>query len=241
MQAVNILDDNDGVIYQHTDAQSQSGQGDDIHCDPGKVHQHDGKDHTDRNRDGNSHGRPDIPEEDQQNDDRQYSTDHQVLKDRRHHLVNVDALVHQGCQMQAGIAFLRFLHVASDAFCHIGCRIAVLLLQRQDNSVIAVDLCIVFICIGHQFDPGYILQTDLTHVVFIQIKKQKIFQFFLTFKLISDTDQIGLPAFCHISGRHGEILGRQYAGDHVFCDDAIQIGGIFGRLYTFIQLLIRTL
>ena len=59
-QAVDVLNDNDRVVYQHTNAQRQTGQAEDVQRNAGKVHQHNGKQHTERHADGHHQRGADI-------------------------------------------------------------------------------------------------------------------------------------------------------------------------------------
>ena len=52
-QAVDVLDDDDGIVHQHPDADGQPRHGDDVERHAGEIHQHDGERHADR--DGQRH------------------------------------------------------------------------------------------------------------------------------------------------------------------------------------------
>ena len=73
-QTVDVLDDNDRVIHQHTDAQRQAGQRHDVQVKTREVHQHHGKQHRQRDTDADHQRGLDVLQEDGQHDDGQCGT-----------------------------------------------------------------------------------------------------------------------------------------------------------------------
>ena len=70
-QAVDVLDDHDGVVHQHADPDGQARHGDHVHGDPGEIHEHQCKEHGHGDGDAHGEGGPDVPEEQEQDEDGQ--------------------------------------------------------------------------------------------------------------------------------------------------------------------------
>ena len=74
LNEVNILDDHHGVIHQHTHRHGKAGQRDHIDGHAGEVHQHDSKDHADGDGAKGDKGWAQIPQEQEQDQDREHRT-----------------------------------------------------------------------------------------------------------------------------------------------------------------------
>ena len=70
-QTIDIFHHHDGIVHQHPDPDSQTRQGNHIQCHAREVHQNDGKNHAERDADRSNKRRPQIPQEHQQDHDRQ--------------------------------------------------------------------------------------------------------------------------------------------------------------------------
>ena len=95
-QAVNILDDHHGVIHQHTHRHGKAGQGDHVDGHAGEVHQHDGKDHADGDGAKGDKGWAQIPQEQEQDQDREHRTQQEAIQNGINDQIDIVALTHQG-------------------------------------------------------------------------------------------------------------------------------------------------
>ena len=76
-----ILDDNDGVIHQHTDNDRESQQGHDVQSEMEKSHSDEGTDELERHRQHHYESVPPVVKEDEDDQGHEYDGEKQVLDD----------------------------------------------------------------------------------------------------------------------------------------------------------------
>ena len=108
-QTVDVFDDHNGIVHQHSDGQRQAEEGHHIDRNPGKIHDDDSR--QDREGDGEGHhqSRPDIKQKDREDQHRQTGTDQHTLEDRADDHVDIVSLVHQTDDVKPRILRLQVL------------------------------------------------------------------------------------------------------------------------------------
>ena len=207
-QAVDVLNDNDRVVYQHTNAQRQTGQAEDVQRNAGKVHQHNGKQHTERHAYSYHQRGTDVLEEERQYDDCQHSTLDQVRQHTVHDQLDVIALIHDGGQVQAVILCHQVLHGGRACVGHRrGGRRRALINRKQHGAVFA-HLGIAVIGVIRQFNVRHIRKPHIANTV--NAAQDHAFQLVHIVKRIADLQDIlvavPFPAV-NVTGGHREVLG----------------------------------
>ena len=70
-KAEDVLENHDGVVHEHAHAQGQAAQGHEVQGEAAEVHEGEGGDHGDGDARGHDGGASDVPEKDEQDQDRQ--------------------------------------------------------------------------------------------------------------------------------------------------------------------------
>ncbi len=89
------LEDDDGVVDQHPDAEGQAPEAHDVERDIEAVHGHEGEEHRERDRGGDDDRRPRVAEEDKQHQHRQDAADHRGRPDLVERLLDEPGLVEE--------------------------------------------------------------------------------------------------------------------------------------------------
>ena len=85
-----------------------------------------------------------------------------------------------------------------------------LLLEREQDSIVAIDFGIHFIGVVGVRNIRYVRQGNGAEIPNIHIKEHQIAQLFFVGKLIPNLDGKLLFSILQITSRHGEILRRQH-------------------------------
>ena len=90
---VNVLDDDDRVVDQHTDGEGDPCQRDDVEVASEQVKEDEGPDDADRDRRGDDDGGAQAAQKHQQHADRQQATEEDVLLDLVDGAVDIETLI----------------------------------------------------------------------------------------------------------------------------------------------------
>ena len=217
-QTVDILNDNDRVIDQHTDAQRQTGQGEDVEGDAGKIHQHNGEQHAQRHTDGHHDGRAQVLQEERQHDDGQHSALDKVGEHAVDNQLDVIALVHNGGQVQALVLRHQRLHGRLAGVGDGGGGRRGALVNREQNRTVLVHLGVGIIGVVGHFHIGHIGQPHIANAV--DVAQHHIFQLIGIAEGVADLDDIAVivaRTALDIARRHREVLGvnQLLQGGHI--------------------------
>ena len=223
-QTVNILNDHHGVIHQHTHRHGKAGQGDHVDGHAGEVHQHDGKDHADGDgAEGNKRGAQ-IPQEQEQHQDRKHRAKQQAVQDGVDDQVDIVALAHQGHEAQARVFLFQSPEARFNVVGGLGGCVGALLFKAQHDAVLAVELGVGFVPVVGEHDHRHVLQPHGVDAVNARVEQEKIFQRLLVGNLVAHGDHVFDPVLLRVSRGHGEILGGEDLRYHFHGDDIIQVG-----------------
>ena len=191
-QTVDILDDNDGVVNQHADAERQTGQGDHVQRDIGEIHQHDGKQNAHRDAEGNDRRRTHIAQEQKQDDNGEQAAQKQILQDTADNHLNIIALIHQRRDVKIRIALLQILNLLVDQLGDLrgGCRRG--FGEGQQDRVVSVDqrIGVLIVILGGVADGCDIVQPDIADPVQIHRKQQGALELFERVVLFADLQNV---------------------------------------------------
>ena len=222
-EPVDIFNNHNGVIHQHTYRNGKARQGDHIEGNSGKIHQNNGKDHADGNGAKGDKGGAHIPQEQKQDQHREHRTQEQILQNGFHDHVDVVTLVHEGYKLQTFIFLFQFPEPGVDILGGLGSCVGALLFKAQHQAVGTVQFCIGFVPVIGEDYHSHILQIDGINAFHSHVEQQQILQHFQLRDLVADGDHIVDPIFFHISGGHGKVLGHKDLGYHIHGDDIVQI------------------
>ena len=237
-QTVDIFDGDDAVIHQHADAQRQTGKRDDIEGDARKIHEHHRQQQADGDTERHDNGGAEIPQEQQENDDRQKRAQQQVFQHRADDQIDVLALVAEGGKVQARIALLQFFHGGIKVIAGTGGGGDGGFLDGEQHAVVAVDLGVQLLGIIRQPHRGDIGQADLADLSDIVTEQHPVFQLLQALELFPDLEG-GLALLAlDIAGGHGKVLRHHHLGDHRLGEDAVQTGLLVGGVPLLAELLL---
>ena len=191
-QTVDVLDDDDGVIHQHTNAEGQARQRHNIHIQTGEVHEHHGKQHRQRDTDADHQRGLDILEEDGQHDDGKGRTDEHTAQDAADDDADVVALVGQHDHMQAIVFLFQLLEsglAVAGNFTGAG-RIA--LEDLQHHGALAVQAGKAVFRVVDDLHIGHVRQADIAKAV--HMEQQGTGDILDAVVLLADLQQPGLVA-----------------------------------------------
>ena len=110
-QAVDVLQHDDGGIHHHADGEGDAGQGDDVDGPPHGRHGDERSDHRDRDGHADDQGRRARAQEQQQHQRRQGAADEDVLLHQVDGGIDVDGLVVDLGQLEAGVGKHRLVEL----------------------------------------------------------------------------------------------------------------------------------
>ena len=223
-QAVNILDDHHGVIHQHTHRHGKAGQRDHIDGHAGEVHQHDGKDHADGDGAKGDKGWAQIPQEQEQDQDREHRTQQEAIQNGINDQIDIVALTHQGHEAQARVFLFQRPEARFNVVGSLGGGVGALLFKAQHDAVLAVELGVGRVPVVGEHDHRHILQPHGVDAVNARVEQDKIFQRLLIRDLVAHGDHVFDPVLLRVSRRHGKILGGEDLRYHFHGDDVVQVG-----------------
>ena len=100
--AEHVLDDDDGVVDEHADAQGQAAQGQQVQGVAGEVEGDEGRDDGQRDGQADDQGRPPVPEEEEDQDDGQQAALPGVVDRVLGHALDHVGLVHDHVELDVG-------------------------------------------------------------------------------------------------------------------------------------------
>ena len=230
-QAVDVLDDDDGVIHQHTDAEGEARQRHDVHIQPGEVHEHHRKQHGKRDADANHEGGLDVFQEDGQHDDGQRRTHDHAGKDALDDDGDVVALVGQHDHMQALVLGLQLLKGGQAVAGHVAGAGRAALEDLQHRRPLAVQAGIAGLGVVDDFHIRHIGEADIAKA--IHMEQQGSLNVGDAVVLLAHLQQPALAAgILDVTGGHGEVLGIDEGGQRVDVQLLCHVGagkGLFLR------------
>ena len=236
-QTVDVLDDDDGVVHQHTNAEGQARQRHNIHIQTGEVHEHHGKQHRQRDTDADHQRGLDILEEDGQHDDGKGRTDEHTAQDAADDDADVVALVGQHDHMQAIVFLFQLLEgslAVAGNFTGAG-RIA--LEDLQHHGALAVQAGKAVLRVVNDLHIGHVRQADIAKA--IHMEQQGTGDILDAVVLLADLQQPGLVAgILDITGGHGEVLGIDQLCQRVNIQHLGHVGVLHGHLLGILVLLL---
>ena len=212
-QAINILNDHHGVIHQHAHRHGQARQGDHVDGDAGEVHQHHGEDHADGDGAQGDHRGPQVPQEQVQDQHREQRAPAQRRQNGVDDKVYVVPLVHQGHEGKPLVLRLQLPEAVVDVVGHLRRGVGRLLVEGDDDAVLAVELVVDLRGVVGDGHVGHVLHADGVDAVHPQVKEHQILQVLPGVDGIAHGDHVVDAVLLKISGGHGEVLGRQQGGD----------------------------
>ena len=136
----NILQHDDRVIHDHTDAQRNAAERHDIERNIQRIHQQEGEQDTARHRNRDRQRRTDIAQEHDQHDRRKQHAHPDIAHGVVDRHVDVIRLVHDQIPLQRAIIFGQRIELRLGALSDIDRIRAGLLIDRQEQTFLAVDL-----------------------------------------------------------------------------------------------------
>ena len=133
-----VLEHHDGVVHQHADAQGEAAQAHDVERHVEEVEQRKGADHRDRNRQGHRHRIARVPQEQEQHQEGQETTEHQRLHHVADCLADEPGLAHRYVEAHVGELSAQLVQHLVHTLRHphrVGAR---LLEQQQPHRLLAV-------------------------------------------------------------------------------------------------------
>ena len=222
-QTVNVFDRNDRVVHQHTYAQRQPRQRQNVQRNARKIHTHERSDHAQRNGERDNDRRPVIHQEDQQNQNRKRAAADQIAQHRINDNVDVIALIEQIDDRKPRFAVHQLRVLFGNALGNIGRRERGLLFNRKENAVFAVDLRKRLGAVVGNLHARNVAEPHVVHALKPERKQLYILQFVQTRELIAHANHIlVLARIVNIARRHGHILRAQNGCDGLHGDHAVQ-------------------
>ena len=212
-QSIDILDDHHGVIHQHAHRHGQARQGDHVDGNAGEVHQHHGEDHADGDGAQGDHRGPQVPQEQIQDQHREQRAPAQRRQNGVDDKVYVVPLVHQGYEGKPLVLRLQLPEAAVDVVGHLRRGVGGLLVEGDDDAVLAVELVVDLRGVVGDGHVGHVLHADGVDAVHSQVKEHQVLQVLPGVDGIAHGDHVVDAVLLQISGGHGEVLGRQQGGD----------------------------
>ena len=223
-QSVDVLDDHDGIVHQHTDGQGKSAQRNDVQRDVGEIHAHQSRHHAQRYGAGDDDGGPQIGQEDGQHDHGQDRAHAQALQHGIDNQVDVHALIHQRGEAQVPVPGGQPGECIGDLLTDLGGGGGGLLGEGQRHGGIAVDDGEHLVAVVGSLHAGHVHQAHLVHGVQTHLEQHQILQLVDAPELVAHTHQILIVALVHVARGHGDVLRAQNLGDHLHGDDAVDVG-----------------
>ena len=249
-QTVDVLDDNDRVIHQHTDAQRKAGQRHDVQVQTGEVHQHHGKQHRQGDTDTDHQRRLDVLQEDGQHDNGQCSTHQHTGEDALDKDADVVALIGQHYNVQTIVLGFQLLETVQTVGGYVTCAGAVVLVNFQHRGLLAVQ---AGIAVGGVVDDLHVCHIGKAHVaVALHMEQQRAADILHAVVFLAHLQQPRLAVFVlDVTGGHGEILGVDQgrkgldiqllghigAGKRLFLGGLVLGLGLAELLFVLVQLL----
>ena len=207
-QAIDIFNDDNGVIHKHADAERQAGQRDNVQRHVAEVHEHNRKQHAERNAERDDNRRANVAQKDNQHEHGEQTAIYQIGQHAADNQMNIVALIHQRCDVQLAVILLKFINFLTDGIRNFRSRCRGLLGKAEHNRIIAVYLGIraigVLICILHLCHIG---QMNVSNVAGIHVKQHHIGQIVDRIILFSDLEDVRIVAAVRdIARRHLKIF-----------------------------------
>ena len=234
--SVDIFDDYDRVIHQHTHTQSQTAQGDHVQGYAGEVHEHHRKHQADGNAQRHHQSGLEVLQEDRQHDDRQHAAPRQVGQHAAHRHLDVVALVHQRGDAQTGVFYLQFLNGPVGLLGHLAGGGSGALLDGQYHRAVAVHPGITLGAVVGHGDIRHVLQADIAHAV--DVHQQGILHALLIREGIAHSQDVGVVSFLDIACGHGEVLSHHQTAHHVLGEQLGEVCLLHGLLTGVLKLLL---
>ena len=224
-QSIDVFNGDDGVVHQHADAQRQSRKRQHVERNAREIHAHERRHHAQRNRDGHDDRRPPVHQEQQQHQHRQNAARNQIVQHGIDDDVDVIALIEQVDHRQSALLRHQLGALLSHAVGDVGGGEGGLLLDGQQNAVLAVDLGEGFVGVVGDLHAGHVGQAHLVHGIHADGKQLQPLQFVDGFELVAHAHQIFVVVHVvDIAGGHGQVLRAQQSGHGVHGDDPVQTG-----------------
>ena len=205
-QTVDVLDDDDGVIHQHTDAQRQAGQRHDVQVHAGEVHQHHSEQDRQRDAEADDEGGLDIPQEEGQHDDGQCRTDDHAAQDALDDDGDIVALVGQNDHMQAVVLGFQLLEGGQAVVRHFAGAGGGALVDLQHGCALAVQAGVAGLGVVDDLNVGHVRQADIPEAV--HMEQQSAGDILDAVVFLADLQQPALAAgILDVTGGHREVLG----------------------------------
>ena len=236
-QTVDVLDDDDRVIHQHTDTQRQARQRHDVHVEAGEVHQNDGEQDGQRDADADHEGGLDVLQEDGQHDDGQRSAHQHTADDAVDDDGDVVALIGQDDDVKVRILSLQLLEgiqaaVRDAAGAGIG-----VAENFQHHGPLPVQAGIAGLGVVDDGHVGHIGEADIAEA--IDVEQKCALDVRNAVVLFADLQQPGLAALIgDVAGRHREVLSVDELGEGL---DVQLLGHIGAGKGLFLALLVELL
>ena len=212
-QTIDVLNDHHRVIHQHAHRHGQAGQGDHIDGDAGEVHEHHGEDHADGDGAQGDDGGTQVPQEQVQDQHREQRAPAQRGQNGVDDKVYVVPLVHQGHEGKALVLRLQLPEAAVDVVGHLRRGVGGLLVEGDDDAVLAVELVVDLRGVVGDGHVGHVLHADGVDAVHPQVKEHQVLQVLAGVDGVAHGNHIVDAVLLQIPGGHGEVLGRQQGGD----------------------------
>ena len=249
-QTVDVLDDDDRVIHQHTDAQRQARQRHDVHVEAGEVHQSDGEQDGQRDADADHEGGLDVLQEDGQHDDGQRGAHQHTADDAVDDDGDVVALIGQDDDVKVRILGLQLLEgfqaaVRDAAGAGIG-----VAENFQHHGPLPVQAGVAGLGVVDDGHVGHIGEADIAEA--IDVEQKCALDVRNAVVLFADLQQPGLAALIgDVAGGHREVLGVDElsegldvqllghigAGKSLFLGLLVELLGVFQLVFVVLQLL----
>ena len=205
-QAVDILDDHDGVVHQHTNAQGQARQGHHVQVHIREVHQHQRKQHRQGDADADHDGGLEVLEEDGQHQNGQHCTQQHTAEDALDDDGDIVALVGHHHHMQAGVLLLQLIKGRQAVAGHLSGAGIGALIDLDHGGILAVQAGKGSGCVVDDLHVRHICQAHVSKAIHPQ--QQRTGDILHAAVLLAHLQKPGLAVLIgDITRRHREVLG----------------------------------
>lgn len=135
-----VLQNNDGVIHDHTYAERDTAERHHVQRNAQHVHNQERKQDTARHCDGNSHGRAEVAQEKEQHDRGKQHAHPDVLNSVINRHVDIVGLIHNDIPLQGIVALKQGVKLSLGQLGNLRRIGAGLLVDRQDDTFLTVNL-----------------------------------------------------------------------------------------------------
>ena len=221
--ADDILHDDDAVVHQHADAEGQARERHHVEGQVGEIHQHQGKEHRERNADADDDRRPHVPQEERQHQDGQQRAEGHALDDAADDQRNILALVHQFNEVQLRIFREQLFDRLRAAAGHLVRAGGGAFVDAEHDAGAAVEVGIAQLGVVDDGDGGDVRHAHRADAV--DIAQQRLRHVAGAAVFVAHAQQPG-PALrvVNIARGHGKVLRIDQLGEGGCVHQRVQIG-----------------